>query len=148
ETKRLLLRNWKDSDLEPFAAMNAHPQVMKFFPSLLTKEETSDFLKRIRTKFHTQNFGLWATETRKEQKFIGYIGLNIPDFTTDFTPCVEIGWRLDASHWGQGYATEGAKAVLDYGFKVLKLGEILSWTYENNLRSRKVMEKIGMQYEK
>lgn len=143
-TPRLLLRRWREGDREPFAAMNADPQVMEHFPGLLTRAESDARIDRIEAHFDANGFGLWAVEIRGIAPFAGFIGLSIPAFEADFTPCVEIGWRLAAAHWGQGYATEGAKAAVAFGFETLKLDEIVSFTVPENVRSRRVMEKIGM----
>lgn len=143
-TPRLLLRRWRDSDREPFAAMNADPQVMEHFPNSLTRAESDARIERIERHFAEHGFGLWAIEVREGAPFAGFIGLAVPTFQADFTPCIEIGWRLAAAHWGQGYATEGAKAALAFGFETLGLDEIVSFTVPENVRSRRVMEKIGM----
>jgi len=144
ETGRLLLREWKQSDREPFAAMNADPRVMQFMPTILTHEESAAVSERIEAHFREHGFGLFAAELRETGAFIGYIGISVPSFHAKFTPCVEIGWRLAAEHWGRGLATEGARAVLRYGFETLGLEEVVSFTVPANLASRRVMEKIGM----
>ena len=102
------------------------------------------FIARIEAHFDRHGFGLWAVEIPDVVPFAGFIGLSIPGFDAHFTPCVEIGWRLAAEHWDRGYATEGARAVLAFGFETLELGEIVSMTVPDNLRSRRVMERIGM----
>jgi RimJ/RimL family protein N-acetyltransferase len=146
ETERLILRRWREGDLEPFARMNADPAVMEYFPSCLTRDESQLLIQRIEEKFEANGFGFWALQLKENNQFIGFAGLNIPDFETSFTPCVEIGWRLAKNYWDRGYATEAAKAALAYAFSAAKLGEILSWTFAGNMRSRKVMERIGMRY--
>jgi RimJ/RimL family protein N-acetyltransferase len=146
-TPRLILRRWQQSDHEPFAAMNADPRVMEFFPNLLTKEESRQALDRIEAAFDQRGFGLCAVESRANHSFLGFIGLSAPNFEAHFTPCVEIGWRLPAHAWGNGYATEGAKAIAAYAFETLKLTEIVSFTTEKNFRSRRVMEKLGMTFD-
>lgn len=143
-TNRLLLRPWKESDLLPFANLNADPQVMEFFPAVLSRRESDSLVIKIQEEFADRGFGLWAAEIPAKAEFIGFIGLHVPQFTTSFTPCVEIGWRIDKAFWGQGFAIEGARAVLTYGFETLQLEEIVSFTSENNLRSRKLMERLGM----
>jgi len=143
-TGRLLLRQWRDEDLEPFAAMNADSRVMEFFPTMLTRDQSDDFARRIREKQAEQGWGLWAVEVPGVASFVGFVGLLVPTFEAHFTPCVEIGWRLAADHWGQGYATEGARAALDCGFTQAGLDEIVSMTVPANLRSRHVMEKLGL----
>jgi len=144
ETERLRLREWRDEDLEPFARMNADPRVMEFFPSLLTPEETAAGMERAREHWARHGFGWWAAELKETGEFIGFLGLAVPGFEAHFTPCVEIGWRLAAEQWGRGLATEGARASLRYGFEELGMKEIVSFTTVSNVRSRRVMEKIGM----
>ncbi|MFK7779038.1 MAG: GNAT family N-acetyltransferase [Gimesia sp.] len=146
ETSRLILRKWRDSDVAPFAKLNADPRVMKHFPKTLSYEESAQMINQIKSHFDEHGFGLWAIEVKDQQQFAGFIGLSIPQFTTDFTPCVEIGWRLAASFWNQGYASEGAHAALDFGFLHCDLDEIVSFTVPENIASRRVMEKIGMSY--
>lgn len=141
---RLILRPWQEEDLAPFARMNADPIVMEYFPCCLSQQESDELAKRIQNHFKKYGFGFWAVEIPKVTKFAGFIGLSIPAFEAHFTPCVEIGWRLKKEYWGQGYATEGAKVSLEFGFKQLHLKEIVSLTAIQNLRSRRVMEKIGM----
>ena len=143
-TDRLLLRRWRDSDREPFARMNADPRVMEFFAARLSRRESDALVDRIEAHFEEHGFGLWATELRRDGAFIGFVGLEIPRFEAHFTPCVEIGWRLAAESWGRGLATEGARAVADYAFNSLSLDEIVATTVRANIRSRRVMEKLGM----
>jgi len=146
-TERLLLRRWRDSDREPFAEMNADPRVMEHFPGLLSRAESDAAIDRIVAHFANRGFGLWAVEIAGGVPFAGFIGLCVPRFENRFTPCVEIGWRLAADYWGQGFATEGARAALHFGFNNLGLDEVLSFTVPANTRSRRVMEKIGMTYD-
>jgi RimJ/RimL family protein N-acetyltransferase len=143
-TERLLLRRWRPEDRPLFAALNADPRVMEFFPKLLSREESDATADRIEAHFAQHGFGLWAVEVPGVTPFAGFVGLAHPRFEATFTPCVEIGWRLAAEHWGRGYATEGARAALAFGLSELKLAEILSFTVPDNFRSRRVMEKIGM----
>lgn len=117
---------------------------MEFFPALLSREESDALIDRIEMRFVDCGFSLWAAESHQNGEFIGFIGLSVPAFQAAFTPCVEIGWRLAASYWGRGLATEGACAVADYAFATLKLPELVSLTTAENLRSRRVMEKVGM----
>ncbi|MEA5508684.1 GNAT family N-acetyltransferase [Crocosphaera sp. UHCC 0190] len=145
-TPRLKLREWKEEDKEPFFCLSSDPKVMEFMPKLLSKEESNSLVERIKIHFQEHGYGLFSVELLNENTFIGFIGLYIPRFQTYFTPCVEIGWRLAYKYWGKGYATEGAKAVLNYGFNQLQLSEIVSFTVPNNVRSRRVMEKIGMTF--
>jgi RimJ/RimL family protein N-acetyltransferase len=156
ETERLLLRRWRDDDRAPFARLNADPRVMEYFPATLTREESDALITRIEAHWHTHGFGLYAADLKvgardgrstEESQFVGFIGLLRPTFEIDFTPNVEIGWRLDASAWGRGLATEGARTVADYAIGPLGLDEIIAVTAVANTRSRRVMEKIGMSYD-
>ena len=146
-TERLLLRRWRDADGTAFAAMNADARVMRHFPATLSREESDAVVARIESHFSEHGFGLWAVEVPAVAEFAGFIGLCHPRFDAHFTPCVEIGWRLAAEHWGRGVATEGAMAALDFGFKTLGLDEIVSFTVPANLPSRRVMEKLGMTHD-
>jgi RimJ/RimL family protein N-acetyltransferase len=143
-TERLCLREWRDTDVEAFTRMNADPVVMEFFPETYSAERTRRFVDLIRTRWSELGYSLWAVERRDTGDFIGYIGLWPARFPAHFTPAVEVGWRLAADHWGHGYATEGARAALDYGFETLGLDEIVSFTAAINRRSVQVMERIGM----
>jgi RimJ/RimL family protein N-acetyltransferase len=143
-TERLLLRPWRGDDLEPFAALNADPRVMEYFPSVLSRPDSDALAERIAAHIETKGWGLWAVEVPGATGFAGYVGLAEPGFTAHFTPCVEIGWRLAHEHWGHGYAIEGARAALASGFTSLTLDEIVSFTVPANLRSRRVMERLGM----
>lgn len=150
KTKRLILRPWQEADLEPFAALNADPRVMEYFPSPLSRQESEQMVKRMQTKIEERGWGLWAASLAENGKFIGFIGMNdVPKITLPdpFTPAVEVGWRLAHPFWGKGYATEGAQACLKYGFEMLKLEEIVSFTAVQNKRSRAVMERIGMHHD-
>jgi 3-dehydroquinate dehydratase / shikimate dehydrogenase len=147
QTQRLVLRPWKEEDLEPFAALNADPKVMEYFPSTFSREESDRLARRIQSKIEEKGWGMWAVAIPGIADFIGFIGLNDVDestFPAHFTPAVEIGWRLAYPFWGKGYATEGALACLKYGFETLNLEEIVSFTAVQNMRSRVVMERIGM----
>jgi RimJ/RimL family protein N-acetyltransferase len=143
-TLRLQLRAWRDEDLPAFAALNADPRVVEFFPKALDRAESDALAGRIRDNFARRGFGLWAVEVPEVAEFIGCVGLSVPRFEAHFTPCVEIGWRLAHEHWGFGYATEAARAALAFGFAHLGLDEIVSFTVPANRRSRAVMERIGM----
>ena len=147
QTERLILRRWRESDHEPFAAINADPRVMEHFPALMTLAETAALIARYEAHFQQHGFGNWAMEVPGVTSFAGFVGLTIPRFEAHFTPCVEIGWRLAAEFWGRGYATEGARAALGFGFNDLGLAEIVSYTVPANRRSRRVMEKIGMKHD-
>jgi len=127
--------------------MNADPRVMEHFPACLTGEESDKLADRIEAHFDKHGFGLFAAELRTTGEFIGYVGLSVPAFQAHFTPCVEIGWRIAATHWNQGLATEGARAVLEYALDTLGLPEVVSFTVPANLASRRVMEKIGMTHD-
>jgi RimJ/RimL family protein N-acetyltransferase len=144
ETPRLLLRPWSDEDVVPFYAMGQDPQVMEYFPSLWSMDMVKQFIERMNVQLADKTFTLWAVEEKSTKKFMGFIGLNCPAWDAHFTPCVEIGWRLAAAFWGKGYATEGAKAALEYAFKHLKLPQVVAFSVSDNLKSRRVMEKIGM----
>ena len=144
ETERLILRRWKEEDLEPFAVLNANSKVCEFLPKTLTKKESDDLAAKIKTHFDKHGFGLFAIERKDSGAFIGFAGISVPGFEAHFMPAVEIGWRLDFPHWGKGFATESAKAVRDYAFDTLNLKELVSFTTVENKASRRVMEKIGM----
>jgi RimJ/RimL family protein N-acetyltransferase len=143
-TDRLYLRRWVPGDRAPFAAINADPRVMEHFPSVLSRDDSDALAARIEAHFDRYGFGLWAVEIPGIAPFAGFAGLSVPEFEAHFTPCVEIGWRLGAEHWRRGYATEAARAALAFGFETLGLEEIVSFTVSDNLRSRRVMERIGM----
>jgi RimJ/RimL family protein N-acetyltransferase len=145
-TERLLLRRWLPSDREAFAAMNADPRVMEHFPATLSREESDNAVARIEDSFERQGFGWWAVEVIDGAPFIGFIGLSTVPFQAPFTPCIETGWRLAADYWTRGYATEGARAALAFGFDKLQLNEIVAFTVPANVRSRRVMEKLGMSH--
>ena len=143
ETPRLFLREWTDDDLPPFAALNADPEVMEHLPT--TSPADSDAMAmRIRTLMAERGYGLWAVEVRSGAPFIGFVGLAMQTFEAHFTPAVEIGWRLSRAHWGKGYAIEAARAAMRFGFETLRLEQIVSMTVPANVRSRRVMERLGM----
>ena len=158
-----MLRDWRDEDLAPFAALNADPQVMEHLPSVLSRVESDALAARIRAELAERGFGLWAVEAPGVASFVGFTGLAVPRFDAQFTgkrsaqrghgpsgvseECVEIGWRIAREHWGRGYATEAALAVLRFGFERLGLAEIVAFTAVGNARSRRVMEKLGMTHE-
>jgi RimJ/RimL family protein N-acetyltransferase len=146
-TERLTLRRWRDADREPFAAVNADPRVMEFFLAPLSREGSDALVERIEAGFDRHGFGLWALEVRGSGEFIGFTGLAPPEFDAHFTPAVEVGWRLAAPAWGQGYATEAARAAIGFGFERAGLEEIVSMTSATNLRSRAVMERLGMSHD-
>jgi RimJ/RimL family protein N-acetyltransferase len=143
-TERLLLRRWRDSDRGPFAALNADEEVMEHFPSTLTREQSDASVDRIQKELADEPFGLWAVEVRDTGEFIGFVGLDRPRFDAWFTPAVEVGWRLARTAWGHGYATEAATEALRHGFEIVGLDEIVSFTTLSNLRSQRVMQRLGM----
>ena len=136
-TERLWLRQWSEADLEPFAALNADPEVMEFMPALLTRAESDAMVDRIEDTFEQRRFGLFAVEVEATGDFAGYVGLWPATFDAPFTPAVEVGWRLARAQWGHGYATEAARVAVADGFDRLRLDEILSFTATINLRSRR-----------
>jgi len=148
QTKRLILRQWDDADLQPFAEMCGDSEVMEFFPQLLTEVESYSLANRMRSLIADRGWGFWAVEVPDQARFIGYVGLHIPRASMPFHPCVEVGWRLAKEYWGRGYATEAARASLDYAFAHLDLKEVVSFTTTRNLRSQAVMKKIGMTFDR
>ncbi|MGJ5832161.1 GNAT family N-acetyltransferase [Streptomyces ossamyceticus] len=145
-TDRLLLRAWRESDLAPWAAMNADPEVRAYFPELLTTEQSDASVARFQADLDRRGWGWWAVEVRATGEFIGFCGLDPVEDDMPFTG-VEAGWRLTRTAWGHGYATEAARAVLDFGFRRLALDEILAVTVATNLRSQAVMRRIGMTHD-
>jgi ribosomal-protein-alanine N-acetyltransferase len=143
-TERLILRPWKQSDREPFAAMNADPDVMRYFPSTRTREESDNMVNAVEQILADKGWGLWAVEEKSSGAFIGFVGLNIPGYELPFSPVIEIGWRLDKAFWGKGYAPEAARKALEIGFQQFAMEEIVAFTALTNLPSQRVMEKIGM----
>lgn len=143
-TERLLLRPWRDDDLEPFAALNANLSVMEHFPSPLCRVESDTLAARLAADLAERGFGYWAVEVPGVAPFIGFVGLGVPSFQAHFTPCVEVGWRLARQHWGRGYASEAARAALRFGFERAVSDEIVAFTTPGNLRSRRLMESLGM----
>jgi len=143
-TPRLTLRQWRPSDLEPFAAMNADADVMRYYPETWTKEQSDAFAQRVMRLIDERGWGFWAVEERASCQFIGFVGLHVPSHELPFAPCVEVGWRLAKAHWGRGYATEAARAAIVFGFDRLRLVQIVAFTSIGNVRSRAVMERLGM----
>lgn len=141
-TERLLLRRWRDADREPFAAMNADPAVVEHLQGPMSREGSDDFIDRIEQHWDEHGWGLWAVEVPEVAPFIGYVGLWPADYVEP--GMVEVGWRLAREHWGHGYATEAARAALEYGFTDVGLAEIVSFTVPQNERSWRVMERIGL----
>ncbi|WP_339049636.1 GNAT family N-acetyltransferase [Rickettsiella endosymbiont of Xylota segnis] len=146
KTKRLILRTWKEQDLDSMSAINQDPLVCEFLPKIGDRVATKNLIQLFNNHYEKYGFTAYAMELRSNGKFIGFVGLLIPSIEAHFTPAVEIAWRLGFQHWGKGYATEAAKAVIDFAFTTLKLEEVVSFTAENNIRSRRVMEKIGMHH--
>ena len=146
-TERLLLRRWLASDIQPFRDLNADTRVMEFMPGTLPPQISDNLIARIERHFDEHGFGLFAAELREDQTFLGFIGLSVPLFDAAFMPSVEIGWRLAAGYWGRGLASEGARAVVRYASGDLGLPSLVSFTVPQNLRSRRVMEKLGMTHD-
>jgi RimJ/RimL family protein N-acetyltransferase len=144
ETERLLLRQWIETDREPFAKLNADPRVMEFLPHPLERQASDAMVDRLHKSMLDRSWGLWAVESKQDGEFIGFVGLEIPREDLPFSPCIEIGWRLAFGYWGKGYASEAAKSVLKVGFDRLELPEIVSFTAIVNHRSQAVMERLGM----
>ena len=143
-TERLKLRQWRPRDLPVFAAMNADPEVMKFFPAPLSRQESDAMANQIGSLITANGWGLWAIERLEDERFIGFVGLHEPMHVFPFSPCVEIGWRLSRDTWGQGMATEAANEALKFAFEGLGLDQVVSFTPTVNARSRAVMERLGM----
>jgi len=145
ETKRLLLRQWRQADKAPFAQINADKRVMAFFPRRLSKVESDVWVENAQFHIETQGWGFWAVETKQQRQLIGFVGLRRPTIDLPFNPCVEMGWRLGYEYWDYGYATEAAQQAIKVGFERLNLPKIVSFTALKNLRSQAVMRRLGMQ---
>ena len=143
-TQRLILRQWHDTDARAFAAINADERVMEHYPATLSRQESDSLALRLQVRIAEQGWGLWAMELRETGGLVGFTGLQRPPFEAHFTPCVEIGWRVAYEYWGNAFAPEAARAALAFGYERLGLGEIVAMTTTTNLRSMRVMEKIGM----
>jgi RimJ/RimL family protein N-acetyltransferase len=139
------LRRWRSEDFRPFAAMNADPIVMEYYPSTLSGVESATLVERIEAGFDIHGFGLWAVEVPGEAAFIGYIGLSPVNLDVPFAPAVEVGWRLARPFWGRGLATEGASTAIAFAFGELSFAQVVSFTSVGNVRSRKLMARVGMQ---
>lgn len=146
-TERLRLRGWRDDDRPPFAALNADPEVMAHFPTTLSRTTSDMLVDGTMDGWAANGFGLWVLERLEDARFLGFTGLSKPSFEAHFTPAVEVGWRLARHAWGQGFATEAARASLAFGFEVVGLDDIVSFTVPANVRSRAVMERIGMRHD-
>ena len=144
ETPRLYLRQWRKEDFAPFAALNADPAVMAYFPKVLERSASDLMARRISGLIQEQGWGLWALERKDSGEFIGFTGLHVPGPDLPFSPCVEIGWRLRHADWGCGFASEAGAEALRYGFEELGLAEIVAFTAVGNSRSRAVMRRLGM----
>ncbi len=148
-TDRLVLRGWREDDKAPYAQLNGDPDVMEHFPSTLTPSQSGEMVDRMAASWAERGYGLWAVEVRDTGRCIGFVGLSSPTWEMPFTPCVEVGWRLAKESWGHGYAPEGARAALAWGFANLDPpgNEFVSFTTVGNARSRRVMEKLGMAHD-
>jgi RimJ/RimL family protein N-acetyltransferase len=145
-TERLVLRQWRDDDLRPWADMNADPSVREFFPSVLNQQEAADSIAYFRGELAERGWGWWAIEESATGRFAGMAGLDPVDEGLPFKG-VEAGWRLARWAWGNGYATEAARAVCEYGFTQLRLPEILAIAAIGNVRSHAVMRRLGMTHD-
>jgi len=145
KSERLGFRNWIDSDKSKMAAISSNPKVMEFFPSIQDYKHTEGFIKRMQLHFKEKGYCYFAVEKLENKGFIGFIGLLTVTFESDFTPCIDIGWRLAPEAWGYGYATEGAKSCIEYGLNALGLNSIMAICPIINVKSERVMQKIGMQ---
>jgi len=143
-TERLRLRQWRPEDRSPFAAMNADSRVMEFFPAPLSREKSDALARRCEALISERGWGAWAVERRDTGQFIGMTGLHAPTAPLPFSPCIEVLWRLAFDHWGRGYATEAARAAVEFGLTVGGLDEIVAFTTISNVRSINVMRKLGM----
>jgi RimJ/RimL family protein N-acetyltransferase len=142
ETPRLILRHWRESDLEAMTAINQDPKVMEFLVPK-SKEETQKFIQANIKNLEKFGYCLYPVELKQTQELIGWVGLNYTDFPAAFTPAIEIGWRLGSQYWGNGYASEAALAVRDYAFNNLGIKELVSFTVPENKRSIKLMQRLG-----
>lgn len=140
--ERVTLRGWEPRDAVPFSELNADPVAMEHFPSTLTRAESDALIARAQAALESRGWGWWCLDI--DGGCAGFVGLSVPGFEAHFTPCVEIGWRMSRKHWGRGYATEAARLAVRYGFDVLELAELVSFTAAGNRRSRAVMERLGM----
>ena len=145
ETERVILRTWRDDDVDEYYRINQDPKVIEFLRGPLTMQEAKDFVAFVNQQFDKIGYTLWAAEEKSSGKLMGFIGLDPLKWAAPLGSCVEIGWRLGSEYWGKGYATEGAKAALKYGFNKCGLKEVVSFTVPANVRSIRIMEKIGMQ---
>ena len=145
-SERLGFRNWEERDHAPFIDINADEEVMRYFVRTKTPQESLDQIDAFVSHFDEYEYTFYAVDLLENQEFVGFIGLHYCEMDVDFCPCVEIGWRLKKSVWGNGYATEGATQCLDHAFNILDLNQIVSFTSQINRSSERVMQKIGMSY--
>lgn len=145
KSERLGFRNWIENDLKELQIMNSDAEVMEYFPKTLTKKENEELFEKLKLHYKKHSHTYYATEILANNEFIGFIGLAFQDYKTDFTPAVDIGWRLKKSAWGKGFATEGAKKCLEFAFNELNLKNVISTCTEKNYKSENVMKKIGME---
>lgn len=143
-SERLGFRNWDTSDIDQMHEINSDEKVMEFFPAIPTKEQTISFIEKMQKQFHDNGFCYFAVDKLKDGELIGFIGLSVKDFETYFTPCIDIGWRIKSIEWNKGYATEGAKKCLEYATNVLNIEEIYSTAPKINIKSQRIMTKIGL----
>jgi len=149
KSERLGFRDWELNDIEKMHEINSDEKVMEFFPSVLTKQQTTEFVQRMKSQFIKNSFCYFAVDKLEDNKFIGFIGLSEQTYNADFTPCIDIGWRIKSSEWNKGFATEGAKKCLEYALNDLKIERIYSVAPKINTKSEHIMTKIGLkkQYE-
>ena len=148
ETERLRLRQWRDHDLDAYAALCADPEVMQHLHGPMTRAAAAAQIEVFRRHWDEHGYGLWCATADDEDTCFGFIGLAVPTFLPEILPAVEIGWRLARSAWGRGLATEGARATVDVAFGPLGLDRIVSITMPENRRSWNVMLKLGMTLER
>jgi len=148
ETERLILRDWKKADLEEFIRINSDSMVMEYMPRILKPDDSKRLMKKFHEHIQKNGYGMFAVEIKETGEFIGTVGICQVRFDAPFTPAVEIAWRLNYESWGKGYATEAARAVMDYGFNEMDLDEIVAFTIHDNTPGIHVMEKLGMTRDK
>jgi RimJ/RimL family protein N-acetyltransferase len=146
-TEHLVLRPWRHEDRDPFAALNADPEVMRYFSSTRSREESDALAGRIEASFAADGYGLWAVEVTDEAPFIGFVGLmHVPE-EMPFAPALEVGWRLARPYWGRSLAFEAARAAIAFAFEQVDVREVVAYTAAGNTRSRRLMERLGMRYQ-
>ena len=144
-SERLGFRNWNLTDIDKMHEINSDPKVLEFFPNIPSKEQTEAFIARMKIQFENKGFCYFAVDQLENNEFIGFIGLLEQTYPADFTPCIDIGWRLKSSEWNQGFATEGAKRCLEFAHNDLGIDSIYSIAPKINVKSERIMHKIGMQ---